>query len=393
MKKGLIPKTTLTDYTTDEFPLILEHEKIPVIVLPCYWSFSMIKDAAILTLQVNKIANKYGYQLIDSHFWNIAFHHGKPIFLDTGSLLPYSKKIADVFLAEFQRGFLAALTMMNVREIYFARKLLLSCADFYIRTLPAQTVENTPSYSNAVSIFKSYHSAHSPNEINTLIHSVFDKHIFEPESIEKLFSYPPTETPWTNYQTTFLSDLLDPDKCKSNGQYIRFNKIIDLFQKYAADAKSSIDLAGNSGGFSYLLSQRVPLDFYVSVDYDENAIETGYHFFKQQSTPITLAFHNFTLSDSPAVKGDCIFALAVIHHLALVQKIRLDIILRILKRYTNKYVFVEFMPLGLWDGVHETPALPDWYTEDWFKGHFCHHFKLLHREQLEENRIIYIGQV
>lgn len=68
MKKGLIPKTTLTDHTTDEFPLILEHEKIPVIVLPCYWSFSMIKDAAILTLQVNQIANKYGYQLIDSHF-------------------------------------------------------------------------------------------------------------------------------------------------------------------------------------------------------------------------------------------------------------------------------------------------------------------------------------
>ena len=413
MERGFIPKTTITDYITDEFPLVLEHQKVPVIIPPSCWSFSMVKDAAILTLHVNQIANKYGYHLIDAHFWNIAFYQGRPIFLDTGSFVPYSAEIVEGFLQEFQRTFLATLTMLNVREVYFARKLLFSSSGFYIRTLPAQTVENTSSYRNAVDIFKKYHrqwhtknvfkkilhtlnkaSKNNPESLCSIISKVFDEHVFEPEYIQMLFSYPPVSTPWTNYQSTFLSDLSDLEKIEQNNQHIRFNKIIDLFFKYAPDAKSSVDLAGNSGMFSYLLSQRKKLAFYLSLDYDENAIEAGYHFLKEHATSVDLAFCNFIQSSSSIIAtADCVFALAVTHHLLLVQKIRLDVIFWILQRYSRKYVFVEFMPLGIWDGVHESSPLPDWYTEEFFKEVFCRYFDFIYREQLEPNRIIYIGKI
>ena len=62
---------------------IIKPEKIPFISYPYEWSFSQLKDAALLTLRIQKGAMKYGMTLKDASAYNIQFFNGKPIFIDT----------------------------------------------------------------------------------------------------------------------------------------------------------------------------------------------------------------------------------------------------------------------------------------------------------------------
>ncbi len=70
------------------------------------------------------------------------------------------------------------------------------------------------------------------------------------------------------------------------------------------------------------------------------------------------------------LQSDVVLALAVTHHLLLVQKIPVARILKTIGAYSRRLVFVEFMPLGLWDG-RTAPPVPAGYTIDWFRRNFA----------------------
>ena len=67
---------------------ILRPQQISFISYPYEWSFSQLKDAALLTLQLQKRALQFGLCLKDASAYNVQFHHGRPIFIDTLSLEP-----------------------------------------------------------------------------------------------------------------------------------------------------------------------------------------------------------------------------------------------------------------------------------------------------------------
>ena len=71
---------------------------------------------------------------------------------------------------------------------------------------------------------------------------------------------------------------------------------------------------------------------------------------------------NFMLPTDPnifdIIKSDIVLAMAVTHHLILGQKLSIDFIFSQIKQYANKYVFIEFMPLGLWGGKEILPKIP-----------------------------------
>ena len=67
-------------------------------------------------------------------------------------------------------------------------------------------------------------------------------------------------------------------------------------------------------------------------------------------------------------------------------------ILERLAQYTNRYVIVEFMPLGLWTAKKSKPS-PDWYSTEWFQTHFAQYFNLILTEQLADNRLVFVGEL
>ena len=61
---------------------VLEVQSIFPITYPYEWSFSQYKDAALLTLKIQKIAIKYGMTLKDATPYNVQFNGHKAIFIE-----------------------------------------------------------------------------------------------------------------------------------------------------------------------------------------------------------------------------------------------------------------------------------------------------------------------
>ena len=107
---------------------IIRPEQIRYITYPYEWCFSQLKDAALLTLKIQKRAMKRGMSLKDASAYNIQFVNGKPVFIDTLSFEPYEETESWVAYAQFCRHFLVPLALMSYVDINM-NKLLVSYID------------------------------------------------------------------------------------------------------------------------------------------------------------------------------------------------------------------------------------------------------------------------
>jgi len=106
-----------------EFPnesLVLCPEQLDYTSYPYEWCFSQLKDAALLTLHVQKRALGRGLSLKDASAFNVQFNKGKPVFIDT---LSFEKDTGGPWVAyeQFCRHFLAPLFLMATRSPGFNR--------------------------------------------------------------------------------------------------------------------------------------------------------------------------------------------------------------------------------------------------------------------------------
>lgn len=93
---------------------ILKPERIRFISYPYEWAFNMLKDAALLTLEIQKIALEYGMSLKDASAFNVQFQNGKPVFIDTLSFEIYREDTHWVAYRQFCQHFLATLALMEM---------------------------------------------------------------------------------------------------------------------------------------------------------------------------------------------------------------------------------------------------------------------------------------
>jgi hypothetical protein len=198
---------------------------------------------------------------------------------------------------------------------------------------------------------------------------------------------------WVNYHQPFYQG----DKIQTTP---RFEKLISIVNDL--NISSMCDVASNEGVFSILVNERCKqVKKIISIDYDENAINNFYKKLAQAShlSKITAIVNNivapsinyFEILPELRYKSDCVVALALTHHLILGQNYHIDVIFNRLLSITNKYLIVEFMPLGLWGGEgHELPKLPAFYTEKWFEENLSKQAKIIAKHKLESNRICFV---
>ena len=91
VSKGLFPKTWISDFENEQFGMILEHEMISPILYATEWNFEMLKDAALMVLDIAQTAWNYGYNMVDCHKLNVLFKNNHPIYVDLGSFVPKEK--------------------------------------------------------------------------------------------------------------------------------------------------------------------------------------------------------------------------------------------------------------------------------------------------------------
>ena len=105
-KKYLVShqETTIEPMQPDCYKVI-KPELIPFISYPYEWSFEQLKQAALLTLNIQKIAIGKARSLKDASVYNIQFINGSPIFIDTLSFECYEENKPWVAYKQFCQHF------------------------------------------------------------------------------------------------------------------------------------------------------------------------------------------------------------------------------------------------------------------------------------------------
>jgi hypothetical protein len=102
---------------------VIKPQQIPFISYPYEWCFSELKDAALLTLEIQQRAFDSGMSLKDCSAYNVQFAGGKPVFIDTLSFERYREGQPWVAYRQFCQHFLAPLALMSYVDIRLHRLL------------------------------------------------------------------------------------------------------------------------------------------------------------------------------------------------------------------------------------------------------------------------------
>ncbi len=110
---GLV-ETEIAPIKLDGYDLVLKHRTVPFVSYVTEWCGAMLKDAALLTLDLNLALAKSGLGIKDAHPWNILFDGSKPRFVDFGSIIPMHPTDDWPPLQQFIGYFYNPLRLMSV---------------------------------------------------------------------------------------------------------------------------------------------------------------------------------------------------------------------------------------------------------------------------------------
>ncbi len=400
----LFPKTWIVDdIKISGYNFIVEHKTVKYWNYPYEWSFNMLKDAALVLLEVNNIANQFGFELIDSHFNNVVFDRTKPKYVDLGGFEVIKDKsiwkgyigfydhfYATLFL--WSRGYVNTARNITLMNICFSQEEFFKIKHPFIYTKTINKVlQNIRRLGMASSdIIESKYKSIIIKEILFIIKKI-SKSKFTGSALEdkvKNLNYSKGSSTWGDYHTN-----IDVERER------RFQRILEIICTFK-DANTLVEVASNQGKFASYISSNSHLENIIATDYDEEAVDTMYLNNRNSTNLIPLIYDfirpNGRILDKPIqdrIKSDIVMALALTHHLILTQNIDIDYILKSMRALTTKYIIIEFMPLGLHDGkLHFTPKVPSYYTTQWFRDNFKKYFFLIMDEQLEVNRHLFVGK-
>jgi SAM-dependent methyltransferase len=98
---------------------VLRHELIPFVSYPYEWTFSMLKDAALLQLELLLAALEEDLVLKDSTPYNVQWRGARPVFVDVGSFERLREGEVWVGYRQFCMLFLYPLVLQAVKDVSF----------------------------------------------------------------------------------------------------------------------------------------------------------------------------------------------------------------------------------------------------------------------------------
>ena len=333
---------------------VLQPVELPFISYPYEWSFSQYKDAALATLEIQKRAYSRGFALKDASAYNMQFHEGKPVFIDTLSFETFKEGEPWVAYKQFCQHFLAPLALMSLVDIRLSQ-LMRVYIDGIPLDLASKLLPGSSKFNLGLNLHIHTHAAaqlkYADNPVakkdikGQMGRNAFLGLIDSLESTIKGLTLKGVKTEWAEYyDATNYSDSSLAEKGK-------------LVEAYLSRIKPSTvwDLGANTGYFSRIASDKGI--FTAAFDIDPMAVEQAYQVMKEkkekQILPLVIDLTNPSPSigwhnaerDSFLQRGpvDCVMALALIHHLAISNNVPLPILANFFAS-VGKYLIIEFVP-------------------------------------------------
>jgi SAM-dependent methyltransferase len=95
---------------------VLRPDRVAFVSYPYEWSFSQLRDAAELTLEVQRRAQAFGMTLKDASAFNVQLLRGRPVWIDTLSFEIWREGSPWVPYRQFCQHFLAPLALVAHRD-------------------------------------------------------------------------------------------------------------------------------------------------------------------------------------------------------------------------------------------------------------------------------------
>jgi hypothetical protein len=341
---------------------VIQPEKVAFISYPYEWSFSQLKDAALTTLQIQKRALACGMSLKDSSAYNIQYHQGRPVLIDTLSFEVYQEgKPWDAY-RQFCQHFLAPLSLMAYRDVRLGQLLRVYIdgvpLDLASRLLPASTRLVLPlllhlhlhasaqkRYASAAGSGSSRQPQPPSASTRQVSRTAFLGLIDSLETGVRRLRWLPEKTEWGAYYE-------DTNYTRAGLEHKQ--QLVSRFLDRILPA-GVWDLGANTGLFSRIASGRgVPT---VAFDVDPGAVEKNYLETKSRSDqhllPLLLDLTNPSPNlgwnnqerDSLSARGpvDTVLALALIHHLAIANNLPLERLASFFHQI-GRNLIIEFVP-------------------------------------------------
>ncbi|MEI7740999.1 MAG: class I SAM-dependent methyltransferase [bacterium] len=380
---------------------LIKPKKIDFISYPYEWCFSQLKDAALLTLEIQKFALNCGMTLKDASAYNIQFQNGKPILIDTLSFEIYEEGKPWIAYRQFCEHFLAPLALMSKTDARLNQllKVFLDGVPLPLtsRILPFSSYFNLSLLANIHlhAWFQNKHSSSAPKHDD--IRMSKDRILSVVESLKmgiQGLTWAPKGTEWGEY----YSD--------TNYDSVAMNSKLEAVELMISELKphSVWDLGANTGEFSELASRK-GIDT-VAFDIDSAAIEKAYlkarALGEKSLLPLVLDLTN----PSPSIgwaneermslfeRGpvDLVLALALVHHLRISNNIPFRMMAEYFSRLTSNLV-IEFIPAedSKVQILGRTRIIPTDYNQNAFEAEFCEYFTIEKRVAVKNSlRWIYL---
>ena len=382
---------------------IIKPRKINFISYPYEWCFSQLKDAALLTLKIQKYSIDYGMSLKDASSYNVQFEKGRPVFIDT---LSFEKINADkpwVAYRQFCQHFLTPLSLMALVDIRLNQLL-----KTHLDGIPLDLVSKLLPKKSYLSFYLLIHiHLHAKSQkvlkkkqvrkatINIKSLRVLIENL---ENAVKSFKYNPGQSCWVNYyDTSNYSDVAVFHKSKLIGGYLDKIKPRTLW-----------DLGSNTGLFSQLAADK-DIET-IAFDSDPSLIEKIYLKGNKKRVrdaskilPLVLDITNPSPSigwankerDSLVKRGsaDCVMALALIHHLTIGNNVTFEKMAEFFSKI-GKSLIVEFISKSdsnVQRLLRNRKDVFDFYTKENFEDEFQKYFLIKAKDKIKgSDRILYL---
>ncbi len=381
---------------------ILEPELVPFISYPYEWSFSQLQDAALTTLRIQRMALKRGMTLKDASAYNIQFHQGRPVLIDTLSFTAYQEDTPWVAYRQFCQHFLAPLALMAHKDVRLGSLLRTGIdgvpLDLASSLLPGRTRLNPGllMHIHAHAASQKKHEDRQKSARGTKVSRNALTGILDSlrGAISKL-SWKPAGTEWGAY----YSDTNYSDQALARKREL----VASLLER--TDAETAWDLGANNGFFSRVASEKGM--FTVASDIDPVAVENNWREVKEKGERNILPLLMDLTNPSPDLGWDhsertsflgrgpagVVFALALIHHLAISNNVPLPLLASFFAR-AGRWLIIEFVPKGdsQVDRLLATreDVFPDYHREG-FEAAFGTEFEIVASEEIEgSKRTLYL---
>ena len=388
VNKGmLIPHEVINENLTGdkEMYTTLQPAPIPFISYPYEWSFDMLKDAALLTLDLLKEAMDLGMILKDATPYNIQWHSGKLIFIDSLSFEQYDETKPWIAYRQFCECFLSPLLLSHHSKMPL-QELLLAYSDGIPLLVTQALLPWKTKFSFHTYLHIHLHAKYSLKKPSaTGEKTIFSKRkllnlITSLEILIKKLRLPESKSTWSDYY----------DEAAQRKDYLEHKE--KIIGKWLGKIKpeSVADFGANTGEFSKLAAtQNIKV---IATDFDAFCINTLYKEIKKNSEKNILPLVLDLSKPSPAIgvnnderdsfihrtQVDLALALAMVHHLAIGKNISLGKIADFFKPVCN-YLIIEFVPKTdekILLMLRNKEDIYSQYTEENFRIQFQNHFNI-----------------